>query len=76
MSKQIELGQAVVDLVNKAMRMAENPAEWLNCTSGEKQLAQALELYEDRGEYDGTFRSAVDCLELAGYIDTKETENE
>lgn len=65
---------AVTDLINKAIRMVENPSEWLNCTSAEKQVALALERYEERGEFDGTFKSAVECLTLAGYIE--ETENE
>lgn len=70
------LGDAVVDLINKSMRMVENPIEWLNCTAAEKQVAMALELYQDRNEYDGTFESAVECLTLSGYLETKETENE
>lgn len=73
MNKPI-LGDAVVALINKAMRMVENPREWLNCTAGEKQVAHALELYIDREEFDGTFDSAVECLTLAGYIEEAEYE--
>lgn len=53
--------------VEKAMRMVESPSEWLNCYAVEKQLAMALELYQDRGEFDGTLESAVECLEQAAF---------
>lgn len=63
------------DDITKAMRMVENPREYLNCESVHKQLAMALELYQDRGEYDGTYESAYECLVSAAYLD-EETENE
>jgi len=53
--------------VKKAIAMINSPSEWLNCDAVEKQLAMALELYQDRGEFDGTLISAIDCLELACY---------
>lgn len=56
-----------IEHVQKAMRMVESPREWLNCLALEKQLAMALELYEDRGEFDGTIETAVECLERAAY---------
>jgi hypothetical protein len=31
------------------------------------QVVQTLRLYRDRGEYDGSYDSAVECLELACY---------
>jgi len=31
------------------------------------QLALSLETYKGRGEFDGSIRSAIECLELAGY---------
>ncbi len=32
-----------------------------------EQIAMTLELYRDRKEFDGTYGSAVECLELACY---------
>lgn len=54
-----------IEDVQKAIRMVENPMEYLSCEALHKQLAMALELYQDRGEFDGTVSSAVECLELA-----------
>lgn len=31
------------------------------------QLMQSLEIYKERGEFDGTLNSAIECLTLAGY---------
>jgi hypothetical protein len=53
--------------VLKAMQMLENPVGYLNCSAVHKQLAGSLEVYQRRGEYDGTIKSAIECLELAGY---------
>lgn len=53
--------------VLKAMQLLTNPAGYLNCSALHKQLAQSLELYEERGEYDGTIESAIECLTLAAY---------
>lgn len=55
--------------IKKAMRMLENPREYLNCESVHKQLAMALELYQDRGEYNGTYESAYECLTSAAFIE-------
>jgi hypothetical protein len=33
----------------------------------EKQLSASLQVYQSRGEFDGTVSSALECLELAGY---------
>lgn len=51
----------------KAVKMFHNPSEYLNCEWVHKQLVLSLELYEDRGEFDGSPESALECLELAGY---------
>lgn len=56
-----------IEHVQKAMRMVDNPREYLSCEALDKQLAMALELYQSRGEYDGTIESAVECLELAAF---------
>lgn len=53
--------------VKKAMRMLEDPSEYLFCEAVHKQLARALELYEERGEYTGTLEEALECLERAAY---------
>ena len=33
----------------------------------ERQLSQSLEIYKQRGEFDGTIKSAYEVLTLAGY---------
>lgn len=35
--------------------------------TGTCQLARSLTLYRDRGEYNGTLQSAIDCLQQADY---------
>lgn len=32
-----------------------------------KQLADSLKVYFERGEFNGSFASAIKCLRLAGY---------
>ncbi len=32
-----------------------------------QQLVNSLHVYEDRGEFDGSIKSAIDCLTQAGY---------
>jgi len=56
-----------IEDVQKAMRMLDNPREYLFCEALHKQLAGSLEVYEGRGEYDGTLASALECLRLAEY---------
>lgn len=56
-----------LDEVRKAIKMVENPIEWLNCTAVEKQLSKSLEIYQDRNEFDGSLESAIECLKLAEY---------
>lgn len=56
-----------IEDVQKAMRMVDNPLEYLSCEAVHKQLAMALELYQDRCEFDGSIESAVECLERAQY---------
>lgn len=56
-----------IEDVQKAMRMLDNPMEYLSCEALHKQLAMSLEVYQDRGEFDGTVESAVECLEMAQY---------
>lgn len=53
--------------IKKAMIMTFDPYAWLNCEAVEKQVAHTLEIYEDRDEFDGSFTSALECLNLAGY---------
>ena len=43
------------------------PMEGIHIGSFVKQLAISLRVYADRGEFDGTVDSAIDCLNLAGY---------
>lgn len=54
--------------IRKAMRMIEDPSEYLNCLAVHKQIVLSLEVYERRGEYDGTLGTAIECLKLAGYL--------
>jgi hypothetical protein len=44
----------------RAIRDAKNGA-------GTTQVARSLILYKNRGEWNGTMRSAIECLELACY---------
>lgn len=39
----------------------------INCGNLEKQLALSLGVYKERGEFDGTMKSAIECLILAEY---------
>lgn len=59
--------QITKETVDKAIRMVDNPLEWLNCYAIEKQLARALELYKDRGQFNGTFKSAIKCLKRSKF---------
>jgi len=54
--------------VQKAMKMLENPVEYLSCSAVHKELAKALETSEDKGLYDNTLSSAIKCLILSGYV--------
>lgn len=56
-----------IEQVQKAIKMLDNPKEYLNCDAIHKQLASSLELYQDRKEFGGSLESAIECLELAGY---------
>lgn len=53
--------------VRQAMAMVAVLADWSNGNKVERQLAGSLKVYVDRGEFNGTFQSAVGCLSLAGY---------
>lgn len=53
--------------IEKAMRMVADPTEYLCCEAEDKRLAKTLELYEERGEFDGTLQSAQRCLHRASY---------
>jgi len=65
-----------IDHIKKAMKMVENPREWLSAMAVDKQLAKALELYQERGEYDGTLQSARECLELAAFEFTESDDSD
>jgi hypothetical protein len=64
-----------LDDIKKAIRMVENPVEYLNCDSLHKQLAQSLEIYLSRDEFNGDLSSAIECLARAAY-DVEEARRE
>ena len=33
----------------------------------EDQIARSLQVYIDRGEFNGSLSSAIECLQMAGY---------
>ena len=39
----------------------------MDCMALEAQLARSLRVYQDRGEFDGSLESAIECLTLAEY---------
>lgn len=53
--------------VLKAMRMVENPREWLNCEADHKTMANLLEDYAHRGLYAGDVETAMALLKLEGF---------
>jgi len=65
----IELGECVITKseVLSAMNLLSAPSGYLSATATEKQLASSLEVYERRGEFDGSLESAIECLERAEY---------
>jgi hypothetical protein len=53
----------VVNAVNRVNGWRDGIDEYpLEC-----QLVQSLRIYQSRGEFNGTMKSAYECLELAGY---------
>lgn len=61
-------GEVTLDQVRKAMELAKGDVGKLPIHgSVENQLAHSLKVYQDRGEYDGTEESAIDCLLQARY---------
>ena len=53
--------------VYEAMELLLKPIGYLSASAESKAIARSLEVYEDRGEFDGTFDSAINCLSMAGY---------
>ena len=59
--------------IKEGMRLLREMHRSLFASVEAKQVAGALEVYEDRGEYDGSYYSAVECLKQAEYeIDEQE----
>jgi hypothetical protein len=55
--------------IHRAMALVRDSTKNLDVpmTSLNKQLFLALCLYKQRGEFDGSYESAIQCLAMAGY---------
>lgn len=51
----------------EGMRLINQPTRYLFASEESKQVAGSLEVYADRGEFDGSFESAVECLKQAEF---------
>ena len=54
--------------VRHAIMLLEQGLKDVDKSTASGQIAISLAVYKSRGEYDGTWTSAVACLKLAGYI--------
>ncbi len=53
--------------IKSAIKLATGKSNWYRCSPYVQQIARSLAVYINRGEFNGSVESAIECLGLAGY---------
>lgn len=63
--------EKAMDVVNSGQAAPQGP-EFKKLNHIVKPLAMSLQVYKERGEFDGSLESAIECMKMAGYIEGPE----